>query len=85
MPFRLRPDVVTTDTDDGVVLLDERSGRYWQLNPTGADVLRALLDGEHPDHVAREITTRYRTDFEQVQHDVAELIERLSAAKLVHP
>lgn len=45
MPLRLRPDTATTDTDDGLVLLDECTGGYWQLNPTGADVLHALLAG----------------------------------------
>jgi hypothetical protein len=44
MTVRLRADMSATDTDDGPVLLDERVGRYWQLNRTGAFVLRLLLD-----------------------------------------
>ncbi|MBB4929974.1 hypothetical protein F4561_000794 [Lipingzhangella halophila] len=31
MPLTLRPDVSTVPTDDGMVLLDERAGRYYQL------------------------------------------------------
>lgn len=31
-----------------MVLLNERTGRYWQLNATGAAVVPALLDGLTP-------------------------------------
>lgn len=31
------------------MLLDERNGRYWMLNRTGAVVLRCPLDGESPE------------------------------------
>jgi hypothetical protein len=73
MLLRLRPDIATTDTDDGVVLLDKRTGRYWQLNPTGATVLHALLAGHDPDHIAHDMAARYRINLEQVQHDVTAL------------
>ncbi|MFI1015791.1 PqqD family peptide modification chaperone [Streptomyces sp. NPDC020965] len=38
-----------------MVLLDERSGRDWQLNPTGALILRTLLDGNTADDVVRRL------------------------------
>jgi hypothetical protein len=34
MTMQLRADLFTAYTNDGMVLLDERAGRYWQLNPT---------------------------------------------------
>ncbi len=83
MPLRLRPDIATTDTDDGLVLLDERTGRYWQLNPTGAHVLHALLQGQHRADIARDLVTRYRIDAEQAAHDITALADQLSTAKLV--
>jgi hypothetical protein len=83
VPLRLRSDIATTDTDDGLVLLDERSGRYWQLNPIGADVLRALLAGKDSDHIARDLVTRYHIDRRHAQSDIAALTEQLHAAKLV--
>ena len=43
MPLRLRPDVSAASTATGIVLLDERSGRYWQLNRSGSAALRTLL------------------------------------------
>ncbi|HEV7451226.1 MAG TPA: hypothetical protein VGO16_07530 [Pseudonocardiaceae bacterium] len=44
MTLQLRADVSTADTDDGLVLLDERAGRYWQLNyQQAADAHDAVL------------------------------------------
>ncbi|MGH4010111.1 MAG: lasso peptide biosynthesis PqqD family chaperone [Pseudonocardiaceae bacterium] len=88
MTLHLRADVSTADTDDGVVLLDERAGRYWQLNPTGALVLRLLLDGVSPYQVAQTLADRYAVSTAQAAADVAALLERLRTAGLVdkrHP
>jgi PqqD family protein of HPr-rel-A system len=83
MTLKLRADVSTADTDEGVVLLDERVGRYWQLNPTGARVLRMLLDGAAPNHVAHTLADRHAVSTEQAAADVAAFLERLRAAGLV--
>ena len=53
MPLKLRPGVSTADTDYGTTLLDEDSGEYFTLNPTGALVLRTLLDGGTPTRPRR--------------------------------
>jgi hypothetical protein len=83
MTWRLRADVSTADTDDGMVLLDERAGRYWQLNATGALVLRKLLDGAAPHQVAQTLADRHPVSSEQAAADVAALVERLRTAGLV--
>lgn len=83
MSLRLRPDVTTTDTDDGLVLLDERTGRYWQLNTTGAVVLRALLEDHRTERIAQDLAARYHVDIGQAHHDITALTEHLHAAKLV--
>ncbi|NEE16319.1 lasso peptide biosynthesis PqqD family chaperone [Streptomyces sp. SID7499] len=81
--MRLHPDVSTTDTDDGTVLLNERTGRYWQLNNTGAHVLRELLDGRPPAAIATALASRYGIDAQQAERDVSAVIERLRGSKLV--
>lgn len=83
MTLRLRTDVSTTDTDDGAVLLDERAGRYWQLNPTGAVVLRLLLEGAAPHQVAQILADRHTVSTEQAAADVAALLRHLRTAGLV--
>ena len=83
MTMQLRADVSTVDTDDGLVLLDERAGRYWQLNRTGALVLRSLLDGAAPHQVAQTLVDRHPVSSEQAAADVAALLEHLHTAGLV--
>lgn len=83
MTFALRPDVSATDTDHGMVLLDEAGGRYWQLNSTGALILRALLDGATPGEAARLLGGRHPAlTAERAATDVAFLIRSLTEARL---
>ncbi|MGK5728380.1 lasso peptide biosynthesis PqqD family chaperone [Streptomyces sp. URMC 124] len=95
MNLTLRRDVSATDTEDGMVLLDERAGSYWQLNSTAALILRTLLDGNRdgaregacdgtPERAAQVLTERYPSlSAERAATDVAALIDSLSAARLV--
>ncbi|MCQ8772342.1 lasso peptide biosynthesis PqqD family chaperone [Streptomyces telluris] len=86
MNLTLRRDVSATDTEDGMVLLDEQSGSYWQLNSTAALILRTLLDGTEgtPERAARVLTERYpAVSAELAATDVAALIDSLSTARLV--
>jgi Coenzyme PQQ synthesis protein D (PqqD) len=83
MPFRLFPDVAVTDTDDGLVLLDQRTGRYWQLNSTGAAVLRCLLDGQSTEGAVAELTARYQVEGDKAMNDVVTLSDELRTARLL--
>ncbi|GAA1202136.1 lasso peptide biosynthesis PqqD family chaperone [Pseudonocardia alaniniphila] len=78
--MRLRTEVVAVDTEDARVLLDERTGRYFQLNRPGALILDAVLADED---AAQRLTEVYAVDPERAAADVADLLERLRAAGLV--
>ncbi|WP_019545010.1 lasso peptide biosynthesis PqqD family chaperone [Streptomyces sulphureus] len=92
MTLRLHPDVSTTAlgaddgesrTDEGVVLLNERTGGYWQFNATGAFVLRLLLEGEEPPDIAGRLADHHRVEREQADRDVAAVVEELLDARLL--
>ncbi|MCP2166320.1 lasso peptide biosynthesis PqqD family chaperone [Goodfellowiella coeruleoviolacea] len=83
MPLRLHPDVTITDTADGTVLLHGRTGRYYQLNPTGAAVLHRLVAGEEPDRIAHRLAEHHRIDPDQAHRDVTAVLTQLLAATLV--
>jgi hypothetical protein len=85
MTLQLRDGVSSADTEYGTMLLDEDSGRYWNLNPSAAAVLRRLLDGGTPEQAARELTERYQVDAETAGRDVRELLGGLRAAGLLRP
>ena len=83
MTLRLRDGVSAADTDYGIALLDEASGQYWNLNPTGALVLRTLLDGGTPAAAVQALTTEYAVDTDTASRDVDDLVGGLRSAGLV--
>jgi hypothetical protein len=83
MTFTLRERVSAADTDYGIVLLDEDSGEYWNLNPTGALVVRTLLDGGSVADAVHQLTERYAAEPEAAQQDVDDLVAGLRTAGLV--
>jgi hypothetical protein len=85
MTFALLPGVSVADTENGTVLLDERNGRYWMLNRTGAIVLRCLLDGESPQEAARTLLRLYPDAPDLATAHVESLLGALRTAKVMVP
>ncbi|MGP3926773.1 lasso peptide biosynthesis PqqD family chaperone [Streptomyces sp. 8N616] len=83
MSFSLADGVSIAQTGSGAVLLDERSGRYWQLNSSGARVLEKLLAGESVGEAGAAAASGTRVAPEKAAGDAAALLERLQAAGLV--
>ncbi|WP_151485132.1 lasso peptide biosynthesis PqqD family chaperone [Streptomyces albicerus] len=80
---RLRADVSACAADDGMVLLDERDGLYWQLNSTGAIVVQSLLDGATPEQIAERLAATRPVTRERATADVTALVSHLVRERLV--
>ena len=83
MTLKLRDGVSVADTDYGMALLDEDSGKYWNLNPTAALALRTLLDGGTTAQAAKELTEQYAVDADTANKDVEDLLGELRSVGLV--
>ncbi|MFI1334974.1 lasso peptide biosynthesis PqqD family chaperone [Streptomyces sp. NPDC020845] len=83
MSLNLHQDVSMAETGDGAVLLHQRTGRYWQLNPTGVFVLNALLDGRTDEQAADELAARHQLDSDAARRDVSKVVAQLRAAHLL--
>jgi hypothetical protein len=83
MTLKLRDGVSTADTDYGIALLDEDSGEYWNLNPTGALVLQTLLEGGSSTDAVQALVERYDVDADSASRDVQDLLDGLQSAGLV--
>ena len=81
--MKLRDGVSSADTDYGIALLDEDSGEYWNLNPTGALVLQTLLQGGTSTDAALALVERYDIDVDSASRDVRDLLGGLHSAGLV--
>jgi hypothetical protein len=83
MTLMLRAGVSAAETDYGMTLLDESSGEYFTLNPTGSHVLRTLLDGGTPARAAQALASEYAVEAATADQDVAELLDGQRSARLV--
>ncbi|GAA2734358.1 lasso peptide biosynthesis PqqD family chaperone [Streptomyces nogalater] len=84
MSLSLAAYLTAVDTDGGaMVLLDERTGTYRQLNPTGALVLRLLLRGATAEDAAAALAERHPQAGGSAGEDVARLVEALRGAGLL--
>ena len=83
MAFALTERVQAVETGYGLVLLDERAGRYWRLNETGTVVVAALLAGDAPEQAAGQLARRFDITEDDARRDVAALVDGLRAAGLV--
>ncbi len=83
MTLSLSPDVTIAETEDGIVLLDQRNGRYWQLNRTGATTLRLLLEGLSPEQTASRLAAKAAVTANRALSDVEAIVSSLRSAHLV--
>jgi hypothetical protein len=83
MTISLPPQVTVTETNYGAVLLDERTGHYWQTNGVGAVVLRCLRDGGRVESVVATMQARYPDSAEQIASDVRHFVDKLVAARML--
>jgi PqqD family protein of HPr-rel-A system len=79
----LSRSVVSTETDYGTALLDQRSGRYWTLNPTATVILRVLLDGGDRSRAVHALLDQFDVEPDTARADVDLLIIQLRSAGLV--
>jgi Coenzyme PQQ synthesis protein D (PqqD) len=83
LKLQLREGVSIAEVEYGIALLDEERGEYFNLNPTGALVLRTLLDGGTPAQATQELTQQYAVDRDSASQDVEALVSELRSARLV--
>ncbi|MET9436788.1 lasso peptide biosynthesis PqqD family chaperone [Streptomyces sp. NPDC006551] len=82
MALRFGADVSTADTDYGTVLLDERTGEYWELNPSGSLVVKTLMAGGDEADAVAALTGEFEIDLAQASRDVEALVQQLRVSGL---
>jgi hypothetical protein len=75
--------VFEAETEYGIVLLDGDSGRYFDLNESGALVLRTLLSGGTAGQAAQALTEEYAVGLAEATQDVEDLLTHLRTTRMV--
>lgn len=81
--YQLHKDVLLTDVDSEMVLLDMRNGQYYGLNSVGCDIVKLINDGKTLNETKQEISHRYQIDKQTAQNDIAELVADLQKQNLL--
>lgn len=68
--MRLATDIDWREIDGEVVVLDRRQGRYLAVNPSGAVLWPALVEGATEDSLVDRLSERYAVDHERARSDV---------------
>ncbi|RRR76407.1 lasso peptide biosynthesis PqqD family chaperone [Streptomyces sp. RP5T] len=82
MALKFGAYVSTAETDYGTVLLDERAGEYWELNPTGSLVVSTLMRGGDEAAAVAALVDEFDIDLAQAKQDVEVLVKDLKASGL---
>ncbi|MFE9680783.1 lasso peptide biosynthesis PqqD family chaperone [Streptomyces sp. NPDC002701] len=85
MSPRVAAHVSMVSTEYGTVLLDERSGHYWQLTPSASVVMARLEEGDGVEAAVAALTHTFEVGEETARRDTLALIERLRALGVVTP
>jgi hypothetical protein len=82
MALRFGANVSAAETDYGTVLLDERAGEYYELNPTATLVVKTLMAGGDEAAAVAAVTGEFDIDATQARQDVAALVQQLRTSGL---
>ena len=83
--FRKNPSVVSTELDDGAVLLNLDNKYYYNLNETGLRIWQIMEESPSPLGIAEKLTDVYEIDIERAKISVDRLIEELEKENLIIP
>jgi hypothetical protein len=82
--LRPSPSVQQITTEDGTVLLDIDSGRFYGLNPIGSAIWEALVKGHGIEQITRDIAEHYEASPTRIRGDVDMLVAKLRDRNLLH-
>ena len=81
--MRLVDDIDWREIDGEVVVLDRREGRYLAINPSGAVLWPALVEGASEDALVERLAERYRLERDRARADVRAFLDWLRARGLL--
>ncbi|MBT2396363.1 lasso peptide biosynthesis PqqD family chaperone [Streptomyces sp. ISL-100] len=82
MALKFAADISTAQTDYGTVLLDERAGEYWELNPTATLVVNTLIAGGDEADAVTALVKEFDIDVARARQDVDALVQELRTSGL---
>ena len=83
--YAVSPDAACAPVEDGAVVLNMRTKRYYSLNETGAMIWGLLEDEMAVEDVVARVVERYDVDEVKARRAVAVLLDELAVEALIAP
>src|SRR5579872_7529540 len=76
--------ISSTESSEGVFLVDARGGRLYQLNPSGAAIWAGISTPIRVEELCRRVAAEFSVDSETIRPDVFALVSELYRVGLLH-
>jgi hypothetical protein len=83
--YRFSPEVVTRETDEGLVIVNLETGGAWTLNDVGADVCRRFDGKTDIDAIRTALAGIYDVDPDLLARDIDTLLDELQSVGVIEP
>ncbi|MBK6321486.1 PqqD family protein [Candidatus Aalborgicola defluviihabitans] len=81
--FAVPPDVMARQVGEETVILDLASGTYFGLDPVGAHMWQAMVEGKTLAQVCERMLAMYEVSRGDIERDVLALGQKLFDKKLI--
>ena len=85
MRYVISPDAACAPVEDGTVVLNMRTKRYYSLNQTGAVIWQMLENDAPVPTVVAHLVASYDIDTTTAAHTVTQLLDALTSEALITP
>jgi hypothetical protein len=76
-------DLLSTEVDNEMVLLNPASGKYYSLDDVGTRMWQLMAEHGQLKSVHQALLEEYTVDPEQLEHDLLDLTDKLAANGLL--
>jgi len=76
-------DLLSTELDGELVMMDLESGQYISLDRIGAEIWRGLAQPRKVAELCQSLGERYEAPAEEIERDVLALLVRMEENKLI--
>ena len=75
--------IMSSPVDNALVMMDMDGGKYFSLDPSGADIWARLAEPVRIDELCDQLTQKYAVTPEDCQQDVLNLLKKMLSEGLV--
>ena len=79
----INPDILDSQIDEEVVILNMELGKYFGLNPIASCIWEKLKNSITPTQIISELIEEYDVEEKQCREETLELLESLLKSKLI--